>query len=998
VLLTDRARVLAAITYAALAVSVAHAQEPVRSLSQLYHTSWTTRDGAPPDVSAFAQTPDGYLWLGGIAGLFRFDGVRFVPYQPAAADAEAVVNVTRLLVTRDGRLWVGYASGRVSMIARDSIRDYGGKDGLPSGNVLAMAQDSVGVVWVGTIGGLAKFDGVRWYAVGSEAGFTSAQASGIAEVTSIIVDRRGQLWIAAGEGIFRRTREAALFELIERKPRPTSGGWDQYLAEGPDGTIWASDRRGLRIVAPPSGKSQASRVLPEVPDAIRLAIDRTGVIWISTHDGLQRVVPGVLPMVPERERLNREGGLSGGEVNAFFEDREGNLWVGTGSGLDRFRRSKLTRIELPPGTLGPFALAAGDSGSVWIGPSSHPPIRIGRSIERFPAVQKRVESAYADAEGTIWLGGDRGLWQSTHGGFARVQLPSVHFITVQAITRDDSGGIWVSLTRRDSAVYRREAGRWVVKRGPAGLPNGMAWVMTTDDAGNVWLGYLRLRSVAMWSKGKGRTFGESEGLRLGGVLAIHARGPHVWAGGEQGLALLTGDRFRSITSKGGPAFRMITGIVEALNGDLWLHSATGIARVPAAEAQRAMADTAYQVSAEWLDYRDGLDGAAPVGPAPSMIEASDGRLWFGTNLEVASIDPNRISRNPHSPPVVIERVTAGQRSYAIANGLRLPINTRSLRIEFTALSLSMPERVRFRYELKGSDDGWQESGGRREAAYTNLRPGSYQFRVIAANEDGVWNESGATLHFTIPPSFTQSRWFVAVWAVALTALVFVAYRVRVRQVAAGIRGRYQVALAERGRIAQELHDTLLQGFTGITIQLRAIQRVLSRRPETEVAALDAVLASAETTLRDARHAIWDMRAVELEDRDLAEALEAAVRSVLSGTPVALHFTVSGDRRPLTLQVETTALRIGREAVLNALKHADARTVDVRLQYGTQFLTLHVSDDGRGMAPGAPEAAASAGHLGIAGMRTRAQRAGGTLVITSESGRGTELRASLPIGS
>lgn len=236
------------------------------------------------------------------------------------------------------------------------------------------------------------------------------------------------------------------------------------------------------------------------------------------------------------------------------------------------------------------------------------------------------------------------------------------------------------------------------------------------------------------------------------------------------------------------------------------------------------------------------------------------------------------------------------------------------------------------------------------------------------------------------------------WAAALTALVFAAYRVRMRQVAAGIRGRYQVALAERTRIAQELHDTLLQGFTGITIQLRAIQRVLSRRQETDAAAFDTVLGAAETTLRDARHAIWEMRAVELEGRDLPEALEEAARSLTAGASVALEFTVSGDRRPLSLQVETTALRIGREAVLNALKHADAQKVDVRLEYGTQFLSLDIRDDGRGMSRDAPEAAATDGHLGIAGMRARANRTGGTMEIVSEPGLGTTVRASLPIGS
>jgi len=976
---------------------VALGQEPVRSLSQLYHTAWTARDGAPVDVYGLAQTPDGYLWVGGSAGLFRFDGVRFVPYQPLAAKAKAVVNVNRLLATREGQLWVGYLGGGVGVIVRDSLRQYSEKDGIPHGAVFALAQDSAGAIWVGAVDGLAKFQDGRWQGVGSGTGFASTGASGIAEVTSIIVDHRGQVWVAAGEGIFRRKREATRFELVVRKPRPKSGGWDQFLAEAPDGTIWASDRRGLRTVDPIRGKSGSSPLVPDLPDAIRITIDRTGAMWVWVHDGLQRVVPGVRPMVPERERLNRERGLSGGEVNAFLEDREGNVWVGTGGGIDRFRRPKLTRAELPPGTLGPFVLAPGDSGSVWIGPSSDPPMHLGRRLERFPAVQRRVDAASADAGGTIWFGGDRGLWQSTGDRFARVQLPDVTFITVQAIARDDSGGVWVSLNRRDSALFRRVANRWVAKGGQAAMPNGLVWVMTTDDSGRVWFGSTR-NWVAVSGHGSVRAFGEKEGLHMGIVTAIHARGAHVWVGGEQGLALLAGDRFRPITSRSGPAFRMVTGIVELPNGDLWLHSASGIARVPGAEVRRALADTTYQMTAEWFDYRDGLDGAPELGPVPSMIQSSDGRLWFSTTLDLASVDPSRIARNARPPNVVIEGLTAGERQFAVDRTLTLPVNTRSLRIEFTALSLSIPERVRFRYRLEGSGDDWQDVGGRREAVYTNLKPGSYHFQVIAANEDGVWNKSGATLDFTIPPTFTQSRRFLVVWAVLFTAALLLAYRLRMRQVAAGLRTRYEAALTERTRIAQELHDTLLQGFTGITIQLRAIQRVLSRRPEEGVAALEAALTAADTTLRDARHTIWDMRAVELDSHDLPEALEGAVRSVLTGAPVALHFTVRGDRRPLAPHIETAVLRIGREAVANVLKHADARNVEVSLDYDARLLRLQIRDDGRGIRSGAAEVAAANGHMGIAGMKARAQRAAGTLEIASEPGWGTTVQVSLPITS
>jgi signal transduction histidine kinase len=350
------------------------------------------------------------------------------------------------------------------------------------------------------------------------------------------------------------------------------------------------------------------------------------------------------------------------------------------------------------------------------------------------------------------------------------------------------------------------------------------------------------------------------------------------------------------------------------------------------------------------------------------------------------------------PSVAIQRVAAGDKSWPAGPDLLLPVRTTGLRIDYTALSLSIPDRVRFRYRLTGSDTGWTEAGGRREAFYTNLGPGTYRFHVVAANEDGVWNDAGAAVSFTIPPAITQTRWFLLVWVAALGLLIWAAYLARVRQVAAGMRVRYEAGLAERARIAHELHDTLLQGFTGITLQLRAIERLLGQRPAEGAEALKNVLSSADTTLRHARHMIWDLRAVELEGHDLADALETATRAAVAGSGVELVFAVRGEPRRLPVSLETTALRIGREAVLNAVKHGAPSTVHVAMEYGPRDLTVRVRDDGVGMSPAAMEKLTAGEHLGIAGMRDRAQRAGGALEIDSTPGGGTTVSLGLPFRS
>jgi signal transduction histidine kinase len=457
-----------------------------------------------------------------------------------------------------------------------------------------------------------------------------------------------------------------------------------------------------------------------------------------------------------------------------------------------------------------------------------------------------------------------------------------------------------------------------------------------------------------------------------------------------------GARFLPLAVASGP-LRGVTGIVETADGDLWLNGIGGVRHVRAAEIQSAMRDPRYVASDERFDFHDGLPGEPPqLRPLPSAIQGTDGRLWFLTTSSVAWLDPAHIRRNPIPPPVEIRALAAGGRQYRPLGRVDLPPRTTALQIGYTALSLGVPDRVQFRYRLIGSDTTWVEAGRRREAFYTNLGPGSYRFQVIAANEDGVWNEVGAAFELAIPPTVTQSRWFLAVWMAALGGLVWLVYLARVRQIAGGLRARYQAALVERTRIAQDLHDTLLQGFTGITLQLRAIQRVLAQRPQESAEALKGVLASADTALRDARHMIWDMRAVELEGQDLADALEHAART-MTGSATELVLTVTGHRRGLPLAVETTALRIGREAVLNAVKHAAPGRVKVDLEYWPRVLTLRVSDDGTGIAQEAMEAAARGEHWGLAGMRDRAQRAGGTLEISSEPGRGTVVSVSLPIG-
>ena len=986
--------------------SVLHAQRPGPTLKQLDHKAWTIRDGAPPNVVALAQSADGVLWIGTQSGLYRFDGVRFEEFEPPAGQSLPSHFITALLAVPDGSMWIGYVRSGASIIAADRLANFGQNEGLPPGSITAFARDSSGAIWAATTTGLARLDGTRWRTLGAESGYPGGMT------TDLLVDRRGTVWAATSTGVFVLRRGAQRF-VWWAPPLDVNASGTGGSREAPDGSVWgASEAVGLTRLSDSAGHPVGpERQPPRSPAALALVIDRNATAWMLLQNALLRIPlrgkaagsPGTSSLSDVRS-LSTTAGMSGslGETNALLEDREGNVWLGTEGGLDRFRATKLTPVLFPRDLQAP-AIVASDGGRVWVGDYSGPLLEVGPGIVAHPEVAGPVSCASRDFDGSVWIGGPAGLWHVPRGELAsgatitRIPLPAdARNGDIQAIARGRDGILWLSVrSDRARAVFRRRGATWDRFLPSQHFAREHALSVVADDAGATWLGYsdnnlVRVRADSM------RLFTGNDGIRVGTVTAIVPRDDHVWVGGESGVMRYDGARFLPLAVASGPLLG-VTGIVETADGDLWLNGIGGVRHVRAAEIQSAMRDPRYVASDERFDFHDGLPGEPPqLRPLPSAIQGTDGRLWFLTTSSVVWLDPAHIRRNPIPPPLEIRALTAGGRRYRPLGRVDLPPRTAALQIAYTALSLGVPDRVRFQYRLIGNDTTWVDAGTRREAFYTNLGPGSYRFQVIAANEDGVWNEAGAAFDFTILPSFIQTRWFLALWVATLGGLVWLVYLARVRQVAGKLRARYQAALVERTRIAQELHDTLLQGFTGITLQLRAIQRMLAQRPQESAEALKGVLASADTALRDARHMIWDMRAVELEERDLADALEHAARAT-TGSSTELVFTVNGDRQGLPLAVETTALRIGREAVLNAVKHAAPRRVKVDLEYGSRLLTLRVSDDGTGIAPDAMDAAARGEHWGIGGMRDRAQRAGGTLEISSEPGRGTVVSVSLPIG-
>jgi len=1005
VMVTTGVRAAVACAFIAAAAPTLRGQRPPPAVGELEHTVWTIRDGAPPGVTAFAQSADGVLWIGATTGLYRFDGVRFELFEPPASQPLPFLSISALLALPDSTLWVGYTFGGASVLARGRVVSYSQRDGLPEGTINAIARDSAGDIWAATTTGLARLYGGRWQRIGAENGYPGGPAS------DLLVDRRGTLWAPTGAGVFVLPRGAIRF-MRQAPPLDAAGNGSAGVPrEAPDGSVWgASTTLGLTRLSDSAGRATPARPAAErLREAWSLFVDRRAHAWLDGPGGLVRVSltarnasESVSSLTPAGFPVERVPLRTGPQGYSAFEDREGNVWVGTAGGIERFRQTKLTPVVLPEPMDGP-ALAAAADGSVWLASYVNTLLEVGDHVVVHAGVPANITSAYRDLSGGVWLGGPGGMWNAPGGSsssstrFTRVPLPDEAGPgEVQAIARTPDGDLWVSIRgQRMKGVFRRRDGVWSRAPLPTGFADQLALTVVADSGGRIWLGYTGNR-LLLATGDSIRVYSDGDGLQLGSVTALVVRGPRVWIGGESGLTSLVDDRFRSVAAT--ETLRGITGIIEAPDGDIWLNGVGGVTHIEATEIRRALENPAYRAHAERFDYHDGHNGQAPqIRPLPTAIQSTDGRLWFTTERGVAWIDPTNITRNRLPPPVQIRAMSVAGKQYDVHDRVALPARTTQIQIAYTALSLAMPDRVRFRYRLAGVDTSWAEAGTRREAFYTNLEPGSYRFQVIAANEDDVWNETGASVVFDIPPTFTQTKAFVALMATAALSAVLLLALWRQRQLARTLRAQFEGTLAERARVARELHDTLLGDMAGVAMQLNAGARRIdaaggANAPIVEL--LSALSKQVQRSLVEARRSVTAMRGSPEELPPLHEQLANAARRTFADSGIAPHVEHAGSARPYPPNVEAEIVGIVSEAMANARKHAGCERVTITCSYAPRELRVRVRDDGRGFDQ---SQATPTGHWGLVGMRERAASIGARLAVTSAATVGTEVVLVVPGG-
>ena len=975
-----------------------------RSIAQFSYTFWSEKDGAPSDIGSLAQTNDGYLWIGSTRGLFRFDGVKFEEFQPPAGVQLPSHSIYSLMATPDGGLWIAFEPNGLGFLKDGSLTVFARPGDLPDSPVHCFARDNDGRIWAGTETGLVYRQGDRWISAAREWNISPEM------IRYLFVDREGTLWVATVDRVVYLKRGSRRFEL-----GGPIGSAVTTLAQAPNGRVWLADDGSFEArPVPIEGHSSVSTVPLIAADGLReLLFDKDGALWITRMDsGIVRIRdPAKLgprkygPQDRELESFGQKDGFPAGYANKLLEDREGNLWVGCSNGLIRFRHNQVVPVSLPQRYIR-LTLMAGAQGDLWVGTNSDKPLlRIGGESLVPEGGGSLVSSVLRDANGDIWWGSRAGIWRQN--GTALKFFPLSKNAAAQAMwdlmPGEDNRGLWVKLG--DDGLVRFDRGAWDLHDWPRGVPRvGGTFkygpsASFRDSFGRFWLGYTS-GQIFVVDDGRATEYSEKDGLDLGRIKVIRGRAGHLWAGGELGLEFFSNGRFWKIRAADGTPFGAVSGIIDTPDAGLWLNEMSGIVQIPPEEVRHVLADPNHSVSCRRFDYLDGLPGSPQMSVTNSTAaRTTDGRLWFATDNGLARIDPTRMTKNEIPPPVSIEFIANEGRRKPMSSSIRFAAGTRSVEIGYAGLSLSMPERVRFRYRLLGVDTEWQDVGTRRQAYYQNLGPGSYRFQVVACNNDGVWSDSGAFLVFSIEPSFYQTSWFRLLCVVAFAALLWAFYRLRLHQIQRKFAAGLEAHVEERLRIARELHDTLLQSFQGVAFQLQAARKLQLRKAENAGAALDEAIQATEEAIEEGRSAIQDLRPEPAAQRNLPELLNAVGRELaaaheLNGHASSYRVVVEGKQKDLSPMLQDEVYRISREVIRNAFAHAAASHIEVEIRYDQDQLRLRVRDDGKGIDPKVL-AGGQPGHFGIPGMRERAQRIGARLDFWSEVGAGTEVELTVP---
>ena len=968
------------------------ALEPSTPLANYGRQAWVMENGLPQNtVQALVQTRDGFIWLGTEAGLVRFDGNGFQLFDRNSTPTLPGNDIRCLLETRDGALWIGTSDG-LARWKDGIITFFTTKDGLPGNDIRSLVQASNGVLWAWTVPGLARFEEDHF--VDS----TAATRFSAGAITAVTWDGQKELWVTAAEdlAIYRLGR----WEQAHMAP-PIAGGSVDFVQVFQDFSAFAS--KSTVLIVPAGGPAARLYIGSELPGTRIQAFffDREGSLWIGTNGGLARWAEGKLQLLPVTDPL------ATASVLALMEDREGNIWVGTETGgLHILRDLRFRTMGAREGLSSDAttAVVEDNAGTLWVGTSgaglnsfkSAGAARATGAVRNYSVkndlLSDVILSLAAAPNGDLWVGTPDGLNRIRKGAISSfTSADGLPDDFIRSLLADADGSLWIGtrrgLTHWPGGVPSARMETFIQANG---LGSDLVGAMARDSAGDLWV--ATFAGLSRLHGGKIANYTTANGLSSNVVTALlpRANGTMLIGTQDRGWNLWDGQRF-SVALHNGLEQTAIHAILDDGSNHLWFATGNGIARCDS--------DPSGGCS-HWIEFgaADGLRSReTAINSHPSAWRSRDGHLWFATPKGLVEVDPAHFPINAVPPPVALERFAVddvAQPLFSSKSGAgffaRIPAGHVHFQFDYAGLSFTAPQKVRYRYMLEGFDRGWTEAGTRRSAYYTTIPPGKYTFRVQAANNDGLWNTEGAALAFELRPHFYQTVWFYILLLAAAVGLVVLLLRLRLHRA----ESEFRAVLGERNRIAREIHDTLAQGYVGISVQLEVLAELL-RHGEVDFAAkhLDTTRGYVREGLADARQSIWALRSQDTGETTLPVRLRRMAEAA-GGHSVQSTFSIFGAYRPLSPGTEREILLVAQEAIHNVKKHAGAQHLFVQLEYGPAQVTLEVRDDGIGFGsqPVAPE-----GHYGLTGMRERAAAIGGTLEVTSEPGTGTtvRLRAAAP---
>jgi ligand-binding sensor domain-containing protein len=960
-----------------------HALDPNKALTQYVNDNWQTDQGLPENtVYSITQTKDGFLWLGTEEGVARFDGVRFTTFDKSNTPQIENNLINALFEDREGNLWIGTYGGGLTEYKNGKFVHYGIKQGLVDNHVICIYEDSQNVIWIGTTNGLSRLNHGRFELYRTDRGLIDNW------IVTIADDFAGGVWIGTAKGLCHWQHEKIT-------PVPIAGSQVVFClySEAPD-DLWIGTFNTLKhLLHNHLDSYNLNTATPNIP-VRTIYRDRDKNLLLGTlGNGLNRFRDGKF------ESFTTKEGFITDMVHSLYEDREGNLWIGSSNGLGRLRNGKFLSYSPAEGLSFDrvWCVFEDSQNQVWIGTDGGGLnlFRNGKfsNFKTQDGLSSDLISALAeDHNGNLWIGTlGGGVNRFSHGQFVRYTTKEgLSGNWIWSIYADHQGGIWFGTYNHGVTLLKK--GTFTIYNTSNGFPSDSVHSISETPDGTLYFATVG-GGLARWKDGNITTYSTKQGLASDDLKFVYvdSKGTFWITSSNQGLIRLKDGRSTNITQKDGLLNDSIHGILEDNAGNLWMSTNRGIFNVKKQLLEDFALGKIHHIEITRFGKSDGMKSdECNGGFQPSAWKTHDGRLWFPTNNGVVVIDPEHITENRLIPPVRIQEVVVdNELTFQSPNGLVIEPGKDKFEFHYTALSLMDPNKVQFKYKIEGFDRDWVNAGTRRVAYYTHLPAGKYQFKVEACNNDGLWNEAGAMFSFQLKPHFYQTSWFYMLCTLTIIFSGVALHRFRLAQTQA----RFNAILAERNRLARELHDTLAQGMTGIISQLDAAQEIL---PASSDQSLDHVVRArdlAKQNLDEARRVIRAMRPQYLEKSGFVPALGHMVTELTANTGIELDIQIDGEERTLPAIVEDNVLRIAQESITNSVKYSRPKSICIELRFRAHRFELRIVDDGTGFD--VQKALALDGHFGLLGIQERVKQLGGDSRISSTIGKGTEIFVSVP---